>query len=186
MIDFPLDGLLDEQACHDFLLKRLHPGGLCCPSGHTADRHAVHKRDRRPIFQFRCRDCQRFFTLFTGTVLDGVRFKCSQIVQILRGIAQATPTAQLAREMGISRRHLLDVRHTLQNLALSACSAQGRRPLPDASVEVDEAYVNAGEKRPSTRRSGRSAAGSREQNPRPRQLAQRPTAGGWRGRTRQR
>jgi hypothetical protein len=34
MLRFPLDGLLDEQACYDFLLHILHPDGLHCPQGH--------------------------------------------------------------------------------------------------------------------------------------------------------
>ena len=34
MLRFPLDGLLDEQACYEFLLRILHPDGLHCPHGH--------------------------------------------------------------------------------------------------------------------------------------------------------
>ncbi len=34
MMPFPLDTLLDEQACYDFLLHVLHPDGLACPHGH--------------------------------------------------------------------------------------------------------------------------------------------------------
>ena len=48
MLLFPLDGLLDEQACHDWLLNALHPAGLSCPRGHRLpegqrphDRHRV-------------------------------------------------------------------------------------------------------------------------------------------------
>jgi hypothetical protein len=34
MMQFPLNTLLDEQACYDFLLHVLHPSGLACPHGH--------------------------------------------------------------------------------------------------------------------------------------------------------
>jgi len=34
MLRFPLDGLLDELACYEFLLRILHPDGLHCPRGH--------------------------------------------------------------------------------------------------------------------------------------------------------
>jgi hypothetical protein len=37
-------------------------------------------------------------------------------VLILRGIAQGVPTAQLARELGIDRSHLLAQRHAIQAL----------------------------------------------------------------------
>ena len=33
MMQFPLNTLLDEQACYEFLLHVLHPGGLACPLG---------------------------------------------------------------------------------------------------------------------------------------------------------
>jgi hypothetical protein len=45
MLQFPLDDLLDEQACSDFLLRVLHPDGLCCPHGHRlpADPRQCHR-----------------------------------------------------------------------------------------------------------------------------------------------
>jgi hypothetical protein len=35
MLIFPIDELMEEQACYDFLVKVLHPKGLCCPKGNT-------------------------------------------------------------------------------------------------------------------------------------------------------
>jgi transposase len=54
MLRFPLDGLLDEQACYAFLLRILHPDGLHCPHGHPlaagqARGHGTWERDRPPI-----------------------------------------------------------------------------------------------------------------------------------------
>jgi hypothetical protein len=50
MIAFPIQALLDEQACYDYLLSTLHPQGLHCPAGHRlpADQGA-HDRHRAPI-----------------------------------------------------------------------------------------------------------------------------------------
>ncbi len=31
-MDFPLIDLLDEEACYEFLVEALHPGGLTCPA----------------------------------------------------------------------------------------------------------------------------------------------------------
>jgi len=31
---FPLQSLMDEQACYEYLLSVLHPPGLPCPQGH--------------------------------------------------------------------------------------------------------------------------------------------------------
>ena len=31
MMTFPIQALMNEQACYDYLLQVLHPGGLQCP-----------------------------------------------------------------------------------------------------------------------------------------------------------
>ena len=82
--------------------------------------------------------------MFTGTPWQGTHLSPGQILLILWGIAQGVPTAKLAREVGVSRQHLLRLRHAIQARALAAAD---RSPLPDDQAEADEMYQNAGEKR---------------------------------------
>jgi transposase len=142
-LDFPIDHLMDEDACYHFLLELFHPTGLGCPRCHAAEGFFVHRFFREPVLDYRCRRCSRVFNAWTGTAFQGTHWRPSQIVLILRGFAQGTPTAQLARELSGSRRHLLDLRHRLQDHARAGLD---RAPLPDPCVEADEAYQNAGEK----------------------------------------
>ncbi len=126
MLQFPLDDLLDEQACHDFLLRVLHPDGLHCPHGHPLPGdQAAHDRHRVPILDYRCRICGAVFNLFTGTVWTKTRYPCSTIVQILRGIAQGVSTKHLAEELGLDRGHLLERRHRIQALLATQRSPLG-------------------------------------------------------------
>ena len=68
MLQFPLDELLDEQACYAFLLRVLHPDGLHCPQGHALPLdQAPHARHRAPILDYRCRTWGAVFNVFTGT-----------------------------------------------------------------------------------------------------------------------
>jgi transposase-like protein len=160
VITFPINDLLDEQACYQFLLKHLHPEGLRCPEGHPlAPNAAPHDRHRAPIFDYRCRTCGRVFNLFTGTPWQKTHYRCSQIVFILRGFGQGTPTLHLARELGIDRGTLLERRHRMQGLLEHA---RGKPPTFDGVVEADEMYQNAGEKRDAASRSCRSTAPARE------------------------
>jgi transposase-like protein len=118
MMIFPIDELLDEQQCYDFLLKVLHPEGLHCPNGHPLPSdQAPHDRHRDPIFDYKCRVCGKVYNLFTGTIWSGSRYPCRTIVLIMRGIAQGVPTKHLAQELGIDRSHLLNRRHQIQKLA---------------------------------------------------------------------
>jgi transposase-like protein len=117
MLRFPLDGLLDEQACYDFLLHILHPDGLHCPHGHALPADQAPHRRRRPIIpDYRCRACGAVFNLFTGTLWWKTCYRCSTIVQILRGFAQGVPTQHLADEVGVNRTHLLERRHQIHTL----------------------------------------------------------------------
>ena len=104
MLQFSLDETLDEQVCHNFLLRVLHPDGLHCPHGHPLPgSQAPHDRHRAPILDYRYHTCGAVFNLFNGTVWAKSRYRCATMVQILRGIAQGVPTKHLAEELGIDR-----------------------------------------------------------------------------------
>jgi len=149
-MDFPLAGLMDEDACYDRIVEALHPDGLACPRCGGV-RLGVHRRHRAPVLDYRCRDCRRVFNAYTGTALHKTSRSPSALVLILRGIAQGTTTARMARELGCDRMKLLALRHRLQANARAGLDPE---PLPDAVVEADECYVNAGEKRCAASRAG--------------------------------
>jgi transposase-like protein len=149
-MDFPLTDLMDQSACYDRLVKALHPDGLACPRC-GGDRLGVHRRHREPILDYRCRDCRRVFNAFTGTALQKTGRSPAALVLILRGIAQGVSTARMARELGCDRMKLLRLRHKLQEHAAAGLDPT---PLADATVEADECYVNAGEKRHPASRAG--------------------------------
>ena len=180
-MDFPILELMDQHACYQRLVDLLHPGGLTCPRCAAGrDRYTIHRHHKdSPVVDFRCTACGRVFNLFTGTDWQGTHRSPAALLLILRGFAQGVPTAALARELGASRRHLLDRRHAAQ---ARAAAAGDPTPLPDAAVEADEMYQNAGEKRRPAPGPRRPAAAAGEQGARPRHLGQRPAAGGGGGR----
>jgi transposase-like protein len=180
-MDFPLSDLMDEHACYERLVELLHPEGLACPRCGATNRLGVHRRHRDPVLDYQCGGCGRVFNAFTATPLGGTRRPPSQLLLIFRGVAQAAPTARMARELACDRKHLLGLRHRLQEHARLGLD---RNPLGDAVVEADECYVNAGEKRGPAPRPGRPAAAAGQPPPRPRHLRQRQAARGGRRRSR--
>ena len=173
-MDFPIEELLDPDACYNTLLNWLHPNGLVCPRCQSPDQFRVHRRHRAPVIDYRCDHCKRVFNLFTDTALHGSKRPVTQLVLILRGIAQGVPTAQLARELECDRSVLHYLRHRLQDLAF-----KNRDPMPldDEVLEADEAYQNAGEKRGGPSRPRRPAASAGQQTPGPRDLGHGSPAG---------
>ena len=144
MIKFPIGDLLDERECYRFLLTALHPFGMTCPRGHPLQPDlAPHDSARSPILIYKCRKCGAVFHLFTGTVWSGTHYNCVTVALVMRGIAQGTPSLQLAEELGIDYGALLERRHRIQALALENRDSS---PLPDKVTEADEMFQNAGEK----------------------------------------
>ena len=144
-MDFSILGLMSDDACYQFLIDTLHPDGLYCPACRRDDALSVHDRHRPPVLDYRCRHCGVVFNAYTGTPLQKTHRSPIQLVLILRGICQGVPTAQLARELGCDRKHLLALRHRLQGLAWKAAGQSG--PVAGPTAEADEMFQNAGEKR---------------------------------------
>ena len=93
---------------------------------------------------YRCQECKGTYNLYSNTVFEGRYFRPEQTVLFIQGVCQGKSTAQLARELGISRTTATEVRHQLQ---ASAEKEQPETPLEDEEVETDEMFQNAGEKR---------------------------------------
>lgn len=107
MIDFPLDELLDEQASVDWLGHYLHPEGLKCPRCGSSQRRVAR---RLGALTYRCKACDRYHSILTGTAFEKTRQPSSKIVLLLRGIAKGDSTACLARELGLGRARVHQLR----------------------------------------------------------------------------
>jgi transposase-like protein len=174
-MDFPIIDLMDQEGCRNKLFDLLHPEGHFCPSCGAREGLTIHRRHPdSPVVDYRCKACRRVFNMFTGTQWQGTHLNPAQILLILRGVAQGVPTAKLAREVGISRQHLLKLRHRMQANALDSVD---HSPLPDDQTEADEMYQNAGEKRGAAQGPRRPAASPSQPGQGPRHLGDGPAAG---------
>jgi len=156
MIDFPIDDLLDEEACLHWLEKHLHPEGVKCPKCGADQRRLAQQNQSWPAW--RCKACDHYHTLLSGTVFEKTRQPPSKIVLLLRGIAKGESTARLSRELGIGRVRVNELRQQIQRNLLES---RPKEPLPDDVLEADELYQNAGEKKRAASRPGRSTAKAR-------------------------
>jgi transposase-like protein len=134
--------LLDDSICTLWLERHLHPGGLQCPSCGSPERRLF--RQQRYFPAYRCRACDGYYTLLTGTAFEKTRQRPATLVLLLRGIAKGEPTARLARELGMSRMQLQTLRQRVQmNLNHTAPTEL----MSGITFEADELYQNAGEKK---------------------------------------
>jgi transposase-like protein len=145
-MDFPIADLLDDDRSRTWILRHFHPDGLRCPRCRAARNEAYRFREtgRSRLQVWRCKECAQTYTLYSGTVFAGRHLPPPTVVLLLRGVVQGTSTAQLARELELSRTTVHEIRHELHE---NAALLQPQDPLPDDQTETDEMFQNAGEKR---------------------------------------
>ncbi len=141
MIDFPIGELMDEAVSLQWLEHHLYPASLCCPRCGSRRYRTFQPKHAFP--GYRCRDCDGAFTILTGTAFEKTRQKPSTVVVFLRGVAQGETTARVSRELSLSYKQALTLRHRVQDNANETAPLglmQGQH------FEADEVYVHAGKK----------------------------------------
>ena len=145
-MDFPIAELLDEDRATAWILHHFHPDGLHCPhcrAEHGRSRYFRTTR-RSQLVVYRCYDCDGIYNLYSGTLFESRHLPPSKLVLLLRGFLKGEPSATLARDLGLNRGTVLDLRRSVQ---ANAADLQPDDPLPDRHTETDEMFQNAGEKR---------------------------------------
>lgn len=145
-MDFPIIDLLDDELSSQWLLKYFHPDGLKCPHcGQGVDQAREFRQTKTSqLTVYRCTCCQGIFNLYSQTVFEGRYFRPAQAVLLLRGVTKGDPSAEIAREIEVSRQTVLAVRREIQ---ANAERHQPQTALTDLQTETDEMFQNAGEKR---------------------------------------
>ena len=145
-MDFPIVDLLDDELSTEWLLKHFHLDGLKCPHCDAGLDQAREFRQTKTsqLTVYRCNVCEGIYNLYSGTVFEGRYFRPAQAVLLLRGVSKGAPTAEIAREIGVSRQTVHQVRREIQ---ANARRHQSSTVLKDERTETDEMFQNAGEKR---------------------------------------
>lgn len=149
MIDFPITDMLEDAACVAWLEQYLHPTGLVCPRCHGTERRLFRRHAFFPTY--RCRACQRTYSLLTDTVFEKTRQPPARIVLLLRGIAKGESTARLSRELEIGRKRVGELRQQIQTNLYDTLPGE---VMTGTAFEADELYQNAGEKKYAASRPG--------------------------------
>ena len=108
MIDFPINELLDEERCRQWLEVHFHPNGLRCPNCQSERRRNF--RQLRHFQAYRCLDCTRYYTLLSGTIFEKSQQAPSTLVMLIRGIAKGESSSQMSRELNLSRKQVGTIR----------------------------------------------------------------------------
>jgi transposase-like protein len=145
-MEFPITNLLSPEQSEQWLLEYFHPEGLKCPwCKSPVERANVFRVTRKSqVKVYRCKDCQKLYNLYTGTVFQQRQLRPQQAVLLIRGVLKGEPSDVLAGELELNYVTVLQLRRKIQD---NAKLLQSEDPLPDFEAESDELFQNAGEKR---------------------------------------
>ena len=145
-MDFPITDLMSEKASAEWIMEYFHPTGLQCPHCEAAWAEASEFRTTRrsQLTIYRCRACRGIYNLYSGTIFEARQLRPAQVVLLVRGVLKGESAATLARELGMSRTTITELRQLIQ---ANAAHLQTAVCLQDHVVEADELFQNAGEKR---------------------------------------
>lgn len=147
---FPIQNLLDRNACKAWLQEHLHPEGFVCPHCQASlqEARAFRETCASHLTTYRCYQCDGTYNLYTGTLFEQIQSSPEEVVLLLRGVLQGETTQALADELDLSYKTALKWRHRIQAQVERFTHAQPE--LRDDEIESDEMFQTAGEKRRSS------------------------------------
>jgi hypothetical protein len=174
-MDFPIIDLLDDELSTEWLLQYFHPDGLKCPHCQSRVEEARTFRQTKTshLTVYRCNHCEGIDNLYSGTVFEAKHLRPAPVILLLRGVCQGKSTAQMAREIEVSRQTVLAIRRLIQE---KGQQLQPQTPLSDLYTETDDMFQNAGEKKRTTSEPSGSTKVSGQQTKGTWYLRERPPA----------
>ncbi len=129
----------DDAACLDYLVKRLYPDGIYCP---TCEKVTKHHRDKsRPSYS--CQYCGHREHPMVGTIFENSATSLQlwfYAIYLMSSTRCGISAKQLERELGVTYKTAWRMFHKIRSLL-----DQGD-PLLGGTVEADEAYVGGAAK----------------------------------------
>jgi transposase-like protein len=94
--------MLNEDACRDWFLRKIHSDGIFCPYCHEAIASERLLKTFWSMKRIHCPGCGRTFSAVTGTVLNGIGIEFRALYLLLFMIGCGVSVNKVKRQIGIS------------------------------------------------------------------------------------
>ena len=131
----------DDEAAESWFIRTRWPNGVTCA---YCDSDNVNEHTTHPTMPFRCRDCRKFFSAKTGSLMQSSKLgyqKWALAIYILTTNIKGTSSMKLHRDLDITQKTAWFMAHRIREAWDDKRGVQFTGP-----VEVDETYIGGLEK----------------------------------------
>ena len=134
------DFMPPEQKCAEILREVRWRGGVKCPRCASAE---VFKFGKWGCWfqRYKCKSCGRTFNDLTGTVFEYSKIELREFIYAAKRLLEKESMNQVSKELGRCYRAVIRIRDLLTDRLAKRLLTKLER-----EVEIDEAYVSAGQK----------------------------------------
>ena len=126
----------DDAAAEAWFVRSRWPEGARCP---RCDGENVQTGAKHPTMPFHCRDCRKYFSVKTGTALEGSNLgyqTWALAIYALTTSLKGVSSMKLHRDLGITQKSAWHLAHRIRK-----AWADDGGDLLHGPVEVDEAFI---------------------------------------------
>ena len=130
----------DDATAEAWFMEQRWPDGIACPECGSLN---IQERTTHPTMPFRCRDCRKFFSVKTGSLMQSSKIgyrKWAIAIYILTTGIKGTSSMKLHRDLGIGQKAAWYMAHRIRE-----SWADSSEPF-EGPVEVDETYIGGKER----------------------------------------
>ena len=147
-----------DEAAEKWFMSQRWPDGINCPHCGSS---RIQEKAKHPTMPHRCRACRKFFSVKTGTAMEGSKLGYQTwaiAIYLLATSLKSVASMKLHRDLGITQKSAWHLAHRIRETF-----ARPEPPSFEGPVEVDETYMG-GKRRnmPKSKRlqlTGRGTAG---------------------------
>ena len=132
-----------DEDCVRFLEELRWKNGVKCPycKSERVKKNGTTTRNGVQLQRYKCNDCGRTFTILTGTIFEKRKLSLGEMFYIIKNFPKWS-IKEIAAQLGID----YDDVHSFIMDVMSVADGEVSLEKLAVTIEVDEIYVNSGEK----------------------------------------